>query len=106
MDTDKNKEKWMPASTMLDDMDIRYDRRGKRRIFSIKFVTLSGKLHYFPQCYAQGAGKMNNKEYRMRGLQPCDCKGYPEAHAFAVKITNILEYNGFKIDWNNGHTIQ
>jgi hypothetical protein len=71
MDTDKNKEKWMPASTMLDDMDIRYDRRGKRRIFSVKFVTLSGKLHYFPQCYAQGAGKMNNKEYRMRGLQPC-----------------------------------
>ena len=60
---------------MLDDLDIRTLPDGRKRIFSIKFVTKEGKLRFVPQAYACGAGKMNNKQYRLRGIQPCDCKG-------------------------------
>lgn len=85
---------------MLADMDIRYDRMGRRCIHAVKFVTQAGKLYFFPQVYVQGAGRMNNKQFRMRGLQPCDCKGHAEGHAFAVCITNILEYDGMPVDWS------
>lgn len=90
----------IPAQMMLDDLDVRYDRWGKRRIFSIKFVSLTGKLYYLPNAYAQGAGKMNNKQYRMRGIQPCCVSGNPEGHAYAVRITNIIEYNGHPVSWS------
>lgn len=36
----------MYASTMLADLDIRTDRFGRRRIFSIKFTTKDGKLRF------------------------------------------------------------
>lgn len=78
---------------VLADMDIRTDSMGKRRIFSIKFVSKEGKVYFFPQAYACGAGKMNNKEYQLRGVQPCDCKGNPEGHPYPVDIDLILEYN-------------
>lgn len=103
---EKKEEKWIYASTMLDDLDVRYDRYGRKRMFSMKFVTASGKIHFFPLCFAQGAGRMDNKQYRLRGIQPCDCKGNPEFHPFPVKIFNILEYNNQKIDWSNGYTVQ
>lgn len=47
----------------LADMDIRTDERGRRRIFSIKFVSKEGKVYFMPQAYACGAGRMNMKEY-------------------------------------------
>ena len=45
----------------LADMDIRTDERGRRRIFSIKFVSKEGKVYFMPQAYACGAGRMNMK---------------------------------------------
>ncbi len=92
--------KEIPASVMLDDMDVRYDRYGKRRFFSIKFVSLTGKLYYVPKAYCQGAGKMDNKRYRMRGIQPCCASGNPEGHPYPVRITNIIEYNGHPVVWS------
>lgn len=89
----------IPARVMLDDMDVRYDRYGKRRTFSMKFVSLQGKLYFIPRAFAQGAGKMDNKRHRMRGIQPCCASGLPEGHAIAVRITNILEYNGRPVTW-------
>lgn len=82
---------------MLADMDIRTDERGRRRIFSIKFVTKEGKLYFIPQAYARGAGKMNMKEFQLRGIQPCDCNANPEGHVYPVDIDNILEYNKMKV---------
>ena len=41
----------------LADMDIRTDERGRRRIFSIKFVSKEGKVYFMPQAYACGAGR-------------------------------------------------
>ena len=40
----------------LADMDIRTDERGRRRIFSIKFVSKEGKVYFMPQAYACGEG--------------------------------------------------
>lgn len=96
----------MYASTMLADLDIRTDRFGKRRIFSIKFTTKDGKLRFVPTAYATGCRGMNMKLQRFRGIQPCDCKGNPELHVVPVKITNIIEYNSHIIDWSNGYSIQ
>lgn len=82
---------------MLADMDIRFNPDGSRRIFSIKFSTMEGKLYFIPQAYACGAGKMNMKEYQLRGIQPCDCKGNKEGHVYPVNIDNIQEYNKMKV---------
>ena len=74
----------------LADMDIRRDEHGK-------FVSKEGKVYFIPQAYACGAGRMNMKEYQLRGVQPCDCKGNPEGHPYPVDIDLILEYNKMKI---------
>lgn len=86
---------------VLDELDIRTLPDGRKRIFSIKFVTAKGKLHFFPQAYACGAGKMNNKQYRVRGIQPCDCQGNPELHVFPVCIDYILAFNGKRVVFTN-----
>jgi hypothetical protein len=98
-------KKIMDARTMLADMDIRTDKYGHRRMFSVKLITTKGKLYFLPQAYACGVANMDMKKYRYRGVQPCDCKANPEGHLIPVKITNIIEYNGYKIDWANGNTI-
>ncbi len=84
---------------MLDELDIRTRPDGRKRVFSIKFVTSEGKLVFFPQAYACGAGRMNNKLYRVRGIQACDCEGNPERgiHVYPVRIYNIIKYNGMTV---------
>lgn len=96
----------MDASTMLSEIDIRQKPSGEKRIFSCKFVTTDGKLYYIPQAYACGCGNVNMKQKRYRGIQPCDCKANPEGHVIPVKITNFIEFNGYKIDWSNGYSLQ
>ena len=81
----------------LADMDNRRDEYGNRRVFSIKFVSKEGKVYFIPQAYACGSGRMHMKEYQLRGVQPCDCKGAPEGHPYPVDIDLILEYNKMKI---------
>ncbi len=95
-------EKTITRQQMLDELDIRQLPDGRKRIFSVKFVTAEGKLRFFPQAYACGAGKMNNKVYRLRGIQPCDCQGVPEKgmHVYPVRINNIIMYNGKKVTPN------
>lgn len=84
---------------MLDELDIRTLPDGRKRIFSVKFVTQQGKLLFFPKAYACGAGRMNNKVYRVRGIQACDCQGVPEPgiHVYPVRIYNIVKYNGMTV---------
>lgn len=92
-----DKKETIKRNLALADMDIRTDENGNRRIFSIKFISNAGKLYFIPQAYACGAGKMNMKEYQLRGVQPCDCKGNPEGHPYPVNINLIVEYNNLKI---------
>lgn len=84
---------------MLDMLDIRRKPDGRPFVYSCKFVEASGKLRFFPQCTVCGAGKMNMKQERVRGLQPCDCKGTPDpgTHVYPVRIDNILEFDGHRI---------
>lgn len=93
------KEKTIYRSQMLNELDIRTRPDGRNRVFSIKFVTAEGKLVFFPQAYACGAGRMNNKLYRVRGIQACDCEGNPERgiHVYPVRIYNIIQYNGHRV---------
>ena len=97
------KKQPITARQMLDELDARTLPDGRKRIMSIKFCTLEGKLHFFPQVYVTGTQGVNLKKMRYRGIQPCDCKGNPEAHIYPVKITNILELDGHPIDWSNGY---
>ena len=85
---------YIKRALMLDMMDIRFKPDGKPMIYSCKFVDLQGKLRFFPQCTVRGCGKMNMKEKRMRGLQPCDCVGHEIDHVYPVKIDNIVEWQG------------
>ena len=82
---------------MLNELDIRTNPNGTRRIFSIKFVTKEGKLIFVPQAYACGAGKMNNKQIRVSGVQPCDCQGNTESHVYPVRSDNIIQYNSKRV---------
>lgn len=91
------KMKIIKRNLVLDELDIRTNPDGTKRIFSIKFVTAKGKLIFVPQAYACGAGKMNNKQYRVRGIQPCDCSGNPESHVYPVRIDNIISYNAQRV---------
>ena len=79
---------------LYDDINLRYVVCD---IFSIKFVTKEGKLLFFPQAYSCGAGRMDMSKERMRGIQPCDCKGNPEMHIYPVNINSIVGYNGRKV---------
>lgn len=94
---EKTKITEITRQEVLAEMDIREKPDGSKRTFSMKFVTGEGKLYFVPRAYACGAGKMNMKKFRKRGIQPCDCNGNPESHVYPVDIDLILEYNGLKV---------
>ena len=102
-------KKTITRSEMLADMDIRTLPDGRRRVVSVKYVEQGGKLRFFPQCTIGGAGRMDNKKWRVRGITPCDCKGQPEDHVHPVRIFNVVEYNGRKVfnkTTSDGDTVQ
>lgn len=104
---DKKKDP-ITRQQMLQMLDIRTTPEGRPIVYSAKFVEVSGKLRFFPQCTVCGAGRMNMKQNRVRGLQPCDCKGNPEGHVYPVRIDNILEFNGRKVvcsTYQHEHTL-
>lgn len=90
-------KKVITRRNMLHMMDVRFKPNGIPMVYSAKFVQVDGKLRYFPQCTVSGAGKFNSSENRMRGLTPCDCAGNPEDHTHAVRIDNIIEFNGHRV---------
>lgn len=84
---------------MLDMMDIRTAPNGKPYVYSIKFVQVDGKLRFLPQCIITGVGKMDMKQNRVRGVQPCDCSGTvdPGSHPIPVRVFNVIQFNGHPI---------
>lgn len=84
---------------MIDLLDVRTTRSGKKVIHSIKFVDKKGKLRFLPQCFVCGAGRMDNKVYRMRGFQPCDCSANPEGHIIAVRIRSIIYFDKKEVEY-------
>ena len=83
-------------SVMLRQMDIRRKENGDRILFSMKFVTQNGELHYFPFCYVCGL-PWDVKSSRMRGIQPCDRFGNAIDHVYPVGIDNITLFNNMQV---------
>lgn len=81
----------------LEVMSIKELPNGKKNIFSIKFVDKEGKLRYFPHAVATGAGRMNNYQCRVRGVQPTCPSGNPEGHIYPVRIDRIVEFNSMRV---------
>ena len=81
----------------LDEMDIRWWPDGSRNVFSVKFVTKTGEIRYFPHAYSSGAGRMNNRLHRVKGIVPCDSHGNAIGHPYPVNIDALLMYNNMKI---------
>lgn len=90
-------KKEITLKEMLVLMDVRAHPDGRPMVHSFKFVMKDGRLRFFPQALVCGAGRMDNKAYRVRGLQPCDCKGWPEDHVHPVRIHNIIEFDGRRV---------
>jgi len=65
---------------------------GKRKIFSIKFVTKQGEVVYLPYAYSSGL-KADMKANRLRGVTPCTANGQKTGHTYPVCIDNILSLN-------------
>lgn len=82
---------------VLKLLSVRETPDGKPHIFSIKFCDKKGTLRFFPSAISCGAGKMDNYENRMRGVQPCCAQGNPEGHVYPVGIDRIVEFNGMRV---------
>ena len=82
---------------VLKMLAVREKPDGTPHIFSIKFADKKGKLRFFPQAIASGAGRMNEWDNRMRGVQPCCAHGTPEGHVYPVSIDRIVEFNGMTV---------
>jgi hypothetical protein len=82
---------------VLKMMAVREMPNGDPHIFSIKFCDKQGKIRFFPQAISCGAGKMNEYDNRMRGVQPCCTTGNPEGHPYPVSIDRIREFNGMEV---------
>ena len=81
---------------VLKELDIKWDPYGNRRVFSIKFVTLSGKIHFFPMACCRGL-RYDVHEARQRGIQPCDERGNLIDHVYPVGIDAITQYNQMEV---------
>ena len=81
---------------MLKEIDIKWLPGGVRNIFSIKFVTKSGQLHYFPHAYATGL-TYSLKDSRQRGIQECDERGNKIGHIYPVGIDAIILFNNMEV---------
>lgn len=89
--------KTIKRNLALLEMSIRELPDGKKNIFSIKFCDKKGKLRFFPHAISCGAGRMDNQEHRIRGVQPCCHSGNPQGHVYPIGIDRILEFNQMKV---------
>lgn len=92
----KGKVKHIRRNMMLKEIDIKWLPGGKRNIFSIKFVTKTGNLHYFAFAYATGL-RYNVSEARQRGIQQCDEYGKALGHVYPVGIDHIIMFNNMEV---------
>jgi hypothetical protein len=90
------KVKHITRNMMLKEIDIKWLPGGFRNLFSIKFVTKSGNLHYFPFAYATGLN-YNVRDARQRGIQECDERGKAIGHIYPVGIDAIIMFNQMEV---------
>lgn len=81
---------------MLKEMDIRWLPTGHRYVFSVKFVSMAGKVYFFPMAYVCGL-PYNVRKARQRGIQPVDSWGNKTGHVYPVGIDNFTMYNQMEV---------
>lgn len=81
---------------VLREYDIKETPKGKRVIFSIKFVNKAGELVFLPRAIASGL-PWEVAANRQRGVMPVDPKGEKTGHVYPVRIDNIIEWNGKRV---------
>jgi len=81
---------------MLRELDIKWLPNGKRMLFSVKFITKSGALHFFPIACCRGL-RYDMRDARQRGIQPCDEYGNPIDHVYPAGIEAIIQYNQMEV---------
>ena len=94
-----NKEKdivTIRRADALREMETREDQYGHRVLYSVQFYKKNGEVVYLSHAYTCGL-KMNMKERRMRGIQPCDSAGNKIGHSYAVSIDFLRMFNGKKV---------
>lgn len=65
---------------------------GRKRLFSIKFVTKKGEVVYYPNAYGCPI-RPELQGKRFVGVMPSSSTGQSIGHATPVCIDNILEFN-------------
>lgn len=81
---------------MLKELDIRWNFRGDRVVFSIKFVDKKGCLHYFPYAVCTGL-RYDVKAHIQRGIQPTDERGNAIDHVYPAMIFAIIQFNKLEV---------
>lgn len=81
---------------MLQQMDIRWNWRGDKVVFSVKFVDLSGRLHFFPYAVCRGL-RYDVKKHRQRGIQPVTETGDAIDHVYPVNIDLFFQFNKMEV---------
>lgn len=92
----EGKVKHIKRNMMLKQIDIKFLPNGTRHLFSIKFVTKLGYLHFFPKAYATGL-RYSLKDARQRGIQECDSSGKKIGHVYPVGIDLVIMFNQMEV---------
>lgn len=80
----------------IREMELRENKNGSVRLFSIQFYKQNGEL--VSLLHAKAAGlRANMKTNRIRGVQQTDKDGNPIGHIHTVSIDNIREFNHKKV---------
>lgn len=89
--------KTIKRNLVLKLLSIREMPDGKPHIFAVKFCDKKGFIRFFPNAVSCGAGRMDNYQNRMRGIQPCCPSGHPEGHPYPVSIDRLIEFNNMQV---------
>lgn len=77
----------------LADWDEKFLPDGRKKTFSVSFVTKHGDFIHIPKACKAGL-KANMKANDLKAAQPCDENGNPAGHVYPVWIHAILYYSG------------
>jgi hypothetical protein len=88
--------KTIRRSEVLQLWDIKEDPNGRMHVFSVKFITKTGKLVHIKRGTPCGLN-MDMKSNRMRGIIEVDDKFRKIGHPTPVNIDLIIEFNNLRV---------
>ncbi len=85
-------------NAVLSDWDESFLPNGKKKVFSIAFITKTGQFRFIKRAIKAGL-KINMKANDFKALQPVDDNNNEIDHVYPVWIHSILFYSG-TIEYN------